>query len=237
MKSSALTRKKSREPSPDQVIPQTPRLRAACESCHGSKVKCLGGKPCARCITNRLDCVYLPAAKIGKPKGSRNKSTLERLRREENQRLEAEQAKISFQRRPLNIVDGGLSNYHHHGSSCATASTSSVVMDSNTTDTMPQWLYMDNSRNWSVDTEVPGGSFQLLSGSVSPGLWVYGGEQGTVDCQPSVMSRAPLETAVGVPPTILPATRLKETSDWEVDPTEWRYGFHSRHGPTSQHCG
>ncbi|CBX98936.1 similar to SirZ [Plenodomus lingam JN3] len=57
-----------------------PKFRSACNACHEVKLKCLGGQPCARCRNKQVECVYSHAARIGKPKGSRNKKTLERLR-------------------------------------------------------------------------------------------------------------------------------------------------------------
>ncbi|KAK1767545.1 Zn(2)-Cys(6) zinc finger domain protein [Phialemonium atrogriseum] len=55
------------------------RLRLACDSCHGSKVRCSGGDPCARCRDGNLECQYSYMSRLGKPKGSRNKKTLEKL--------------------------------------------------------------------------------------------------------------------------------------------------------------
>ncbi|KKK14123.1 hypothetical protein ARAM_006074 [Aspergillus rambellii] len=60
--------------------PVTARLRTACDGCHAAKIRCTGGTPCARCERDNLQCHYSYKAKIGKPKGSMNKKTLERLR-------------------------------------------------------------------------------------------------------------------------------------------------------------
>ncbi|KFA46872.1 hypothetical protein S40293_11549 [Stachybotrys chartarum IBT 40293] len=51
---------------------QPKRLRLACDSCHGAKIRCSGGQPCKKCHNSYM-------ARLGKPKGSRNKKTLERL--------------------------------------------------------------------------------------------------------------------------------------------------------------
>lgn len=59
---------------------QTPKLRSACDACHEAKVRCSGGTPCLHCKNHRLNCHYSYAARIGKPKGSRNRKTLARLR-------------------------------------------------------------------------------------------------------------------------------------------------------------
>jgi Fungal Zn(2)-Cys(6) binuclear cluster domain len=94
------------------------KLRLACDSCHGSKVRCSGGEPCVRCrdrlvfprryssrtpspalflpltatttvegidaeetdnVPSNFECQYSYMSKLGKPKGSRNKKTLEKL--------------------------------------------------------------------------------------------------------------------------------------------------------------
>ncbi|KAL4896969.1 hypothetical protein BDV59DRAFT_198417 [Aspergillus ambiguus] len=58
-----------------------PKLRAACENCRQSKVKCnLGGKnTCIRCLRHGLPCRYRVANRSGKPKGSKNRATLRKL--------------------------------------------------------------------------------------------------------------------------------------------------------------
>ncbi|KAL3710762.1 hypothetical protein TMatcc_004558 [Talaromyces marneffei ATCC 18224] len=57
-----------------------PKLRSACDACHEAKVKCTGGTPCVHCKNHHHNCHYSFAARIGKPKGSRNRKTLARLR-------------------------------------------------------------------------------------------------------------------------------------------------------------
>ncbi|KAJ5787469.1 hypothetical protein N7457_002459 [Penicillium paradoxum] len=59
------------------------KLRRACDICHRMKLRCSGTNPCSRCQDAVAECVYSFAAKIGKPKGSRNKKTLQRLQRQE----------------------------------------------------------------------------------------------------------------------------------------------------------
>ncbi|KAF2839790.1 hypothetical protein M501DRAFT_991796 [Patellaria atrata CBS 101060] len=57
----------------------TTKLRAACDFCHSAKVKCTGEATCARCKNYAVPCVYSFAIKAGKPKGSKNKKTIEKL--------------------------------------------------------------------------------------------------------------------------------------------------------------
>jgi hypothetical protein len=76
---------------------QLPRrkLRSACDFCHRSKIRCSGGTPCAkcriRCVSLRMSivhhkeltrysdmqCQYSYMEQLGKPKGSRNKKTID----------------------------------------------------------------------------------------------------------------------------------------------------------------
>lgn len=57
-----------------------PKHKAACDQCNASKVKCLGGgPPCKRCAESSQRCHYSLAKRIGKPTGSKNRKTLERL--------------------------------------------------------------------------------------------------------------------------------------------------------------
>ncbi|KAL6787273.1 hypothetical protein J3E68DRAFT_440817 [Trichoderma sp. SZMC 28012] len=56
-----------------------PKLRSACDGCHAAKIRCTGDTPCARCARENLRCHYSFKAKIGKPKGSLNKKTIERM--------------------------------------------------------------------------------------------------------------------------------------------------------------
>lgn len=76
----------SRSQRPKETLP---KLRQACDMCHHAKVKCSDAEPCVRCRDNNLHCSYSYAIKPGKPKGSKNRKTLEKL---EQIRLEAEKA-------------------------------------------------------------------------------------------------------------------------------------------------
>ena len=63
------------------------KLRTACDFCHRAKMKCSGGHPCDGCKDSGFGCSYSVSNRIGRPKGTKNKRTLERLSREtaENQ--------------------------------------------------------------------------------------------------------------------------------------------------------
>ena len=63
--------------------PQKPKkLRTACDVCHQAKMKCSGGRPCDGCRDSGYDCSYSVSNRIGRPKGTKNKRTLERLSRQ-----------------------------------------------------------------------------------------------------------------------------------------------------------
>ncbi|KAK4694500.1 C6 transcription factor GliZ, partial [Lecanoromycetidae sp. Uapishka_2] len=55
------------------------KLRTACDVCHQSKMKCSGGKPCSGCRDAGYDCSYSFSNRSGRPKGTKNKRTLERM--------------------------------------------------------------------------------------------------------------------------------------------------------------
>lgn len=75
------------------------RYRSACDRCHSSKVKCPGGgPPCERCGDGSLTCTYSLSARIGKPPGSRNKKTLERLQHTGNAHQEKDGGATDFDR-------------------------------------------------------------------------------------------------------------------------------------------
>lgn len=68
---------------------QRKKYKAACDQCHASKVKCPGGgPPCKRCADSSQPCHYSLARRIGKPPGSKNRKTLERLRQAKEGNLE-----------------------------------------------------------------------------------------------------------------------------------------------------
>ncbi|MCJ1272191.1 hypothetical protein MMC22_012099 [Lobaria immixta] len=64
--------------------------KAACDQCNASKVKCPGGgPPCKWCADSSHPCHYSLARRIGKPPGSKNRKTLEKLRQEKEGNLKS----------------------------------------------------------------------------------------------------------------------------------------------------
>ncbi|KAJ5273179.1 hypothetical protein N7478_008304 [Penicillium angulare] len=55
-------------------------LRSACDLCHQGKVKCGGGTPCEGCDKLGVRCIYSTSNRTGRPKGVKNKKTLERIK-------------------------------------------------------------------------------------------------------------------------------------------------------------
>ena len=60
------------------------KLRAACDVCHQGKTKCSGEHPCAGCLQLGQRCSYSVSNRIGRPKGARNKKTLDRASRHQS---------------------------------------------------------------------------------------------------------------------------------------------------------
>ncbi len=76
-------------PISDNREASPPKRKAACDQCNASKVKCSGGGlPCKRCADSSKTCHYSLAKRIGKPRGIKNRKTLERLRLAEEEDLE-----------------------------------------------------------------------------------------------------------------------------------------------------
>ncbi|PKY08164.1 hypothetical protein P168DRAFT_314284 [Aspergillus campestris IBT 28561] len=91
-----------------------PKLRAACENCRQSKVKCnLSGKnTCIRCLRHGLHCRYRVANRSGKPKGSKNRATLRKLGQlQEDKLLGADDLDKAF---PAIGPAGYPGDHHHH---------------------------------------------------------------------------------------------------------------------------
>lgn len=55
------------------------RLRSACDVCHQSKVKCSGGNPCRGCQKIGIACNYSSSNQNGRPRGVKNKKTIQRM--------------------------------------------------------------------------------------------------------------------------------------------------------------
>jgi hypothetical protein len=53
------------------------RRRSACNVCHEGKIKCSGGLTCVACQLSGLQCTYSLISRLGRPKGSKNKRTLQ----------------------------------------------------------------------------------------------------------------------------------------------------------------
>ncbi|KAI8633677.1 hypothetical protein F5Y19DRAFT_489127 [Xylariaceae sp. FL1651] len=52
------------------------RVRSACDACHQSKTRCSRGTPCVACYISQSSCSYSASARLGRPKGSKNRRTL-----------------------------------------------------------------------------------------------------------------------------------------------------------------
>ena len=89
------------------------RLKAACDQCHAAKVKCSGQRPhCSRCIDTSLACHYSFAARMGKPPGSKNKKTLERMLAAEPPRINHRQQQFQPQHQQRELANSVLQPRH-----------------------------------------------------------------------------------------------------------------------------
>lgn len=56
------------------------KFRSACDICHQGKIKCSGGNPCEGCHKLGIVCRYSVSNRIGRPKGVKNRKTLDRVK-------------------------------------------------------------------------------------------------------------------------------------------------------------
>lgn len=55
------------------------RFRSACDRCHDAKVRCSGDMPCHGCIASKNLCFYSVSNVLGRPRGTKNKTSRRRL--------------------------------------------------------------------------------------------------------------------------------------------------------------
>ena len=70
------------------------RFRSACDYCHDTKVKCTGTRPCEKCEKIGFDCTYSVSNRMGRPKDTRNKKTLERVRQSQEAKAAREAREV-----------------------------------------------------------------------------------------------------------------------------------------------
>lgn len=75
-------------PSQDRETNKLPskKLRSACDICHQAKMKCSGGTPCQGCRSSDHECIYSVSKRIGRPKGTKNKRTADRVSRQKSEK-------------------------------------------------------------------------------------------------------------------------------------------------------
>lgn len=92
----------------DTRQPPSKKLRTACDTCHQAKMRCSGGVPCAACAASGHQCCYSVSNRTGRPKGTKNKRTIEQQNQARNQQKEGRQpsAEIQTEMPPISTVDG-----------------------------------------------------------------------------------------------------------------------------------
>ena len=150
---------------------QSKKLRTACDICHHAKMKCSGGTPCQGCRGSDHDCIYSVSKRIGRPKGTKNKRTTDRMSR---QQLEKERKSHKDERQsqlPVSTPSAShitgrrsepLASDGNTGRQWATMSNTSIDMllenESNTPYPLPSseghGLFADTLHRW-YDFGVP----------------------------------------------------------------------------------
>lgn len=98
--------------------PERTRLRSACDFCHQSKVRCSGGNPCSGCYKLRLRCNYSDSKRTGRPRGVKNKRTLQRL-----QGLEAAKSDHEAPAATVEVASSHSASISSSNSSCDVLAT------------------------------------------------------------------------------------------------------------------
>lgn len=145
----------------------TQKYKAACDRCHSSKVKCPGGgPPCERCADGSYACRYSLAARIGKPPGSRNKKTLDRLHHAGRAPKERDNGSVSVE---------CASAVHEHSVESSSRSSSQASQTPMTQPILPIVEHLDCSGSSRSSPPLPHTSFDIHDsfndGSDTSGLW------------------------------------------------------------------
>ena len=127
----------------DQEPNKHKKLRTACDICHQAKMKCSGGSPCNGCRDSGYECSYSVSNRIGRPKGTKNKRTLERMSRNqaENDR-ECKSRGSAGKDHGLGIQTGSI------------AFDNDMRIGSNVTDSVPFDSLFNNHGSYSLPTSA-----------------------------------------------------------------------------------
>lgn len=94
------------------------KLRAACDNCHRGKVRCSGQLPCQGCLSTGTLCFFSLSDRLGRPKGTKNRST------EEGRKQSTARKAAATSRRANNK---GISNKKDSSTTCLPATLSSNI--------------------------------------------------------------------------------------------------------------
>ncbi|KAF2189341.1 hypothetical protein K469DRAFT_701981 [Zopfia rhizophila CBS 207.26] len=139
------TSKSTSAPAPKVAIPERkPKLRASCDACAASKVKCSKEHPsCARCTSNGTTCIYGLSRKHGKPGRvrKRNPDGTAKVPRQRSSPNSKEFNKFRVRAEPL-LPDAETSN-----NTWTPAAEYDYQMSSNESYPSPTFSFMDDILN------------------------------------------------------------------------------------------
>ena len=141
--------------SRDQEPNKHKKLRTACDICHQAKMKCSGGSPCNGCRDSGYECSYSVSNRIGRPKGTKNKRTLERMSRNQNENdRENKSQNAAGTEQGLGIQPGSIAFDHdmRMGSSVTDSTPFDSMFGTNNSYSMPSSNtfepFSDNFNSW-----------------------------------------------------------------------------------------
>uniref|UniRef100_A0A093VKS2 Filamentous growth regulator 27 n=1 Tax=Talaromyces marneffei PM1 TaxID=1077442 RepID=A0A093VKS2_TALMA len=100
------------------------KLRAACDNCHRAKVRCSGQLPCQGCLNTGALCFFSLSDQLGRPKGTKNRSSEESRKRSNTG---TSKAAAAAKRANNNKRPGPLSNNKDSSISCQPATTATTA--------------------------------------------------------------------------------------------------------------
>lgn len=91
----------------ESTKPPSKKLRTACDICHQAKMKCSGGTPCQGCRASDHECIYSVSKRIGRPKGTKNKRTADRVTRQQLEKERKSHKSVRDSQVPVSTTSSG----------------------------------------------------------------------------------------------------------------------------------
>ncbi|KAL2157558.1 hypothetical protein VTH06DRAFT_5935 [Thermothelomyces fergusii] len=134
-------------------MPRQPKLRASCDQCGASKLKCDRGQPeCERCISHGIPCVYGVSRKMGKPRRDRQQAQPGAAPTKDRRGRKSTSPGIGDRARSARGVAAGAGARAASDTPCSTSSACSTDTASTTADTA-HITSTSHAASWDADVD------------------------------------------------------------------------------------